>query len=327
MNSYLLLCFVQLIGWFNAGTDQDSVEPDLFGTCFLPVPAACFGLSDSDYTKKERDILQTHLQHDRTQATAWPSELRKCFCAVPIEDEHNLIGSPVLDVSLGRVGAIGTCLDEMFGANRERRSDEDYTQFDNNLPPEMPTEWVQCEGCLKWRRVPFHVVLDDLPDKWYCTMNFWDEPEKANCEAPQDVYDPDRESTVDCSALRDGYVEPVEVGDWKDVYCVRNKIYYEAKAVNMRPSKVNSGSMEVRFHFKGWKPGQDEWIEVGSPRIAPYHFYTDATSRTVKDQEKWQGYRNGGKGKTNKASGKKRAADNIKDATTISAKKSRRKSK
>jgi [histone H3]-lysine4 N-trimethyltransferase ATXR3 len=290
----------------------------------LPVPAACFGPSESDYTGKSRDVLQTHLQADKTMATSWPAELRKCFSAMPAEDANSLIGSPVLDVNLGRVGAVGNCLDEMFGANRIKRSDEDYTQFDNNLPPEVPTEWVQCEECLKWRRVPFHVVLDDLPDVWYCRMNFWDEPEKANCDTPQDTYDPDKESTVDCSALRDGYVEPVEVGDWKDVFCVRNKIYYEAKAVSMRPSKKNLGNTEVKFHFKGWKPNQDEWIEVGSPRIAPYHFYTDATSRTVKDQEKWQGYKNGEKAKENK---KKRTAEKQAAPKDSSAKKARRKSK
>ena len=29
-------------------------------------------------------------------------------------------------------------------------------------------EWVQCDGCDKWRRVPAGCAL---PDKWFCHMN------------------------------------------------------------------------------------------------------------------------------------------------------------
>eukprot|EP00549_Striatella_unipunctata_P022103 CAMPEP_0118689484 /NCGR_PEP_ID=MMETSP0800-20121206/9518_1 /TAXON_ID=210618 ORGANISM="Striatella unipunctata, Strain CCMP2910" /NCGR_SAMPLE_ID=MMETSP0800 /ASSEMBLY_ACC=CAM_ASM_000638 /LENGTH=1395 /DNA_ID=CAMNT_0006586893 /DNA_START=212 /DNA_END=4399 /DNA_ORIENTATION=- len=46
-------------------------------------------------------------------------------------------------------------------------------------------EWVQCEKCSKWRRLPADVSADDLPDVWYCTMNTWD-PNTANCEAEED---------------------------------------------------------------------------------------------------------------------------------------------
>jgi hypothetical protein len=28
-------------------------------------------------------------------------------------------------------------------------------------------KWVQCEGCEKWRRLPAHVDVSALPDKWY----------------------------------------------------------------------------------------------------------------------------------------------------------------
>lgn len=281
-----------MIGWFNAGTDQDSVEPDLFGTCMLPSPSACFGPSESNYTSKTREILHAHLRVDQTQAMPWPKELRKCFANSAPEKAHGLIGSPVLDVSLGRVDAVGTCLDEMFGVDR-KRSDEDYTQFDNNLPPEMPTEWVQCEECLKWRRVPFHVDLSDLPDVWLCKMNFWDEPEKANCDAPQDAFDPEKEGTVNCSAwLNDGGVETCRVGDMKDVYCLRNEIFYEAKVLRIRKSrKEGKEEEEALFHFKGWKSNNDEWISVSSPRIVAHHMFTDATKSRVQDQEKWQGYK------------------------------------
>lgn len=31
--------------------------------------------------------------------------------------------------------------------------------------------WVQCDECLKWRKLPDGIDCDKLPDKWFCLMN------------------------------------------------------------------------------------------------------------------------------------------------------------
>jgi len=49
-------------------------------------------------------------------------------------------------------------------------------------------EWVQCEKCEKWRKLPPHVSADELPDTWYCKMNYWN-PDSASCDAPEDKAD------------------------------------------------------------------------------------------------------------------------------------------
>jgi hypothetical protein len=49
-------------------------------------------------------------------------------------------------------------------------------------------EWVQCEKCEKWRKLPPHVSADDLPDVWYCSLNTWN-PASASCDAPEDKAD------------------------------------------------------------------------------------------------------------------------------------------
>jgi hypothetical protein len=49
-------------------------------------------------------------------------------------------------------------------------------------------EWVQCEKCEKWRKLPPHLSADELPDTWYCTMNDWN-LDAANCETPEDKAD------------------------------------------------------------------------------------------------------------------------------------------
>lgn len=43
------------------------------------------------------------------------------------------------------------------------------------------TGWAQCDSCLKWRRIPWHVDPNSLPEVWYCKDNSWD-PEAANCD-------------------------------------------------------------------------------------------------------------------------------------------------
>eukprot|EP00934_Nitzschia_sp_Nitz4_P006102 Nitzschia sp. Nitz4//scaffold11_size288233//203439//207978//NITZ4_000799-RA/size288233-processed-gene-0.181-mRNA-1//1//CDS//3329534149//6092//frame0 len=49
-------------------------------------------------------------------------------------------------------------------------------------------EWVQCEKCEKWRKLPPHISADELPDTWYCSMNTWN-PENASCEVAEDKAD------------------------------------------------------------------------------------------------------------------------------------------
>ena len=49
------------------------------------------------------------------------------------------------------------------------------------------TEWVQCErkNCKKWRKLPAHIDMKQLPEKWFCEMNSWD-AEHASCDWPEE---------------------------------------------------------------------------------------------------------------------------------------------
>ena len=44
--------------------------------------------------------------------------------------------------------------------------------------------WVQCDLCDKWRRLPPGEEYENLPDKWFCSMN----PDglRNTCEKPQE---------------------------------------------------------------------------------------------------------------------------------------------
>lgn len=73
------------------------------------------------------------------------------------------------DKILERKPSITTQLDE-----KQVKVDADESQ-----------EWVQCEKCEKWRRLPPRIKAEDLPDVWYCSMNTWD-TRSASCSAPED---------------------------------------------------------------------------------------------------------------------------------------------
>nr|5SVI_A Chain A, MORC family CW-type zinc finger protein 3 [Homo sapiens]5SVI_B Chain B, MORC family CW-type zinc finger protein 3 [Homo sapiens] len=45
--------------------------------------------------------------------------------------------------------------------------------------------WVQCDACLKWRKLPDG--MDQLPEKWYCSNN--PDPQFRNCEVPEEPED------------------------------------------------------------------------------------------------------------------------------------------
>lgn len=202
--------------------------------------------------------------------------------------------------------------------------DSEDAQFDNILPPELPTSWVQCEVCHKWRRVAWHVDADSLPDDWRCEQNTW-EPESASCETPQDSWDPERESTVESKGMASVDDAALTVGSWRDVYCITNCVYYEGQILEVKPGAVDaqgrSGCPMLHFKFKGWANKFNEWVAADSSRIQPHNLYTDPTTQCARAQERWQGRKpvatvlinadrgkSGGKGKSSGGSKKRKAA-------------------
>jgi len=47
--------------------------------------------------------------------------------------------------------------------------------------------WVQCDLCLKWRRIPTSISEGELKGEWSCSMNKWDLL-RNSCAAPEEAY-------------------------------------------------------------------------------------------------------------------------------------------
>lgn len=59
-----------------------------------------------------------------------------------------------------------------------------WAENKNVLAP-RPPQWLQCDRCDKWRKVPYYVDVKSLPEKWYCENNQWD-PARQTCAAPEE---------------------------------------------------------------------------------------------------------------------------------------------
>jgi len=73
-----------------------------------------------------------------------------------------------------------------FFAGEGGNSMKDDPRANNNIAS-AEDQWVQCDKCGKWRRLPPTVDLNKLPARWYCHMNKYN-PAMANCEAKEEAY-------------------------------------------------------------------------------------------------------------------------------------------
>lgn len=72
--------------------------------------------------------------------------------------------------------------------------------------------WVQCDQCSKWRSVAAHVNENDLPEKWFCSMNTWD-AHLSNCTAPEEEEPTQPPSTASAKSRGPNTLEDPTQGD------------------------------------------------------------------------------------------------------------------
>ncbi|XP_006814641.1 MORC family CW-type zinc finger protein 3-like [Saccoglossus kowalevskii] len=71
------------------------------------------------------------------------------------------------------ISALGSKLNDYWnekkqGATRSYQSAPANAQIPLDRPDQS---WVQCDRCLKWRKLPDTVHADSLLEKWFCEMN------------------------------------------------------------------------------------------------------------------------------------------------------------
>ena len=97
-------------------------------------------------------------------------------------------------------------------------------------------EWVQCEKCEKWRKLPPHISADELTDTWYCSMNTWN-PDSASCSAAEDKADATHHEVGNYAGI---------FGAGAGKYSYRSMIFGNGKKHN-RPMSERSRAAESLF--------------------------------------------------------------------------------
>ncbi|KAL7473776.1 hypothetical protein ACHAXS_014443 [Conticribra weissflogii] len=286
----------QLLQWFTGGIGQKQGLPDMFGCVMLPPVHGCWDIiDDCKEIKSSNDVvavteykakIQPRLAEwfdDRTQrGNPWEKDVARYFCPMngSAPDPTMPMGSPILDYlvtgnneniisAANALRRIGTDRVKSFcqEVSTTSASDRLKSTVDHGMPAQAIANWVQCENpcCLKWRKLPWHVDVDLLPEKFFCKDNVWNK-KSSTCTAPEDEWDMN-----DAPIKFDTTETSFDIGAWFDVRREGKVGYSEAQVVEL---DFNSNVKRVKFHFYKTKSEMDEWIEIGSPRIAPHHSYT-----------------------------------------------------
>ncbi|KAJ1459442.1 hypothetical protein M885DRAFT_434992, partial [Pelagophyceae sp. CCMP2097] len=98
---------------------------------------------------------------------------KRASCDYPDDDKVGTTASSPssVDADAGESAAVAFAADD--GDAALRRGDG------APISPARPAgksafQWVQCDRCEKWRRVPATIDTSQLPEQWFCEMNRWD---------------------------------------------------------------------------------------------------------------------------------------------------------
>ena len=163
------------------------------------------------YDAEVRPKLVDWFEDRHKRGSPWSEDLLRYF-PPPSADADDLLmmGSPVLDLLItGNDENIDEVVDGLQHSNgdgadsdtgdsdkrKKRRGKKSAAErlqssMDEGMPAQAVANWVQCENpnCMKWRKLPWHVDVDLLPEKFYCKDNKWN-PGYDNCDAPEDDWD------------------------------------------------------------------------------------------------------------------------------------------
>jgi len=296
-----------LLQWFTGGIGLNPGLPDMTGCVMLPSfdgcwkdDAECSALDhaslpdaaiESRYTSKIRPRLIEWFEDVFQRGGPWPEEISNFFKS-PVKDSNALapMGSPILDFLVTgdetniylvlqalKGGIIVMPEDASSGApgrKKAKRSTSERLQstVDEAVPQNVAVaNWVQCENpeCMKWRKLPWHVDVDALPEKFFCKDNVWN-PNANDCSAVEDTWD-SHDAPVQNHTGNSIPVDKFVLGARFDVLRTGKQHFTEGVILNIDSV---SNTNRVLFHFPRMPSKWDEWLDMDSSRISPHMSYT-----------------------------------------------------
>uniref|UniRef100_H3D8V5 MORC family CW-type zinc finger 3a n=1 Tax=Tetraodon nigroviridis TaxID=99883 RepID=H3D8V5_TETNG len=90
------------------------------------------------------------------------------------------------------IASLGIKLEDYWNEIRHKRTKENPNSIPVEDAEKSPDQnWVQCDECLKWRKLPDGINCSKLPDKWFCRLN--PDPQFRSCHVEEEPEDSDTE--------------------------------------------------------------------------------------------------------------------------------------
>ncbi|XP_070568052.1 MORC family CW-type zinc finger protein 3-like [Ptychodera flava] len=133
---------------------------------------------------------------------------------------------------------------------------------ESNLPDQT---WVQCDRCLKWRKLADIHDPEILPDKWYCNMNT--DPTFSSCsvdEEPEDSDDEDLRPSYDKTVKKQMEREKMEKCMRREEEKRQQKLEQERKIQEMeRKLKRTQAQLQIKEREAQHKSRQLQAVVAG----------------------------------------------------------------
>ncbi len=299
----------QLLQWHNEGHGTQvnkTLGTGLLGCARIPDPSELCS-SHKNWgkytTETHRPLLLKQLENVNQRHRPWPQELVEALgWSGKTVNGTTLFGSPVMDAALNDPSGLKAVTDTLrreCGSKIEERGAPDVKKtrkslgggkakivaanMDHDLPAgasAQPCSWVQCDSCLKWRRLPWFVnPSEDIKEQFLCKDNQWT-PESASCDAEEDAWDSEEEkgSSITWNISTDICPKHLLKGIWIDVYCDKTCQWIPGKIIH-----ADLPGPSIRVHYFGWNKQFDENILCDSKRLAHLH----ARSRRTVHSNSW----------------------------------------
>uniref|UniRef100_A0A672KS68 MORC family CW-type zinc finger protein 3-like n=1 Tax=Sinocyclocheilus grahami TaxID=75366 RepID=A0A672KS68_SINGR len=92
------------------------------------------------------------------------------------------------------MNTLGVKLEEYWKAIRHKKGSNTALPIED-IPLRPDQNWVECDGCMKWRKLPDGIDMNKLPEKWFCRLN--PDPLFRRCDQQEEAEDSEDETT-DC---------------------------------------------------------------------------------------------------------------------------------
>nr|XP_055071247.1 MORC family CW-type zinc finger protein 3a [Misgurnus anguillicaudatus] len=110
-----------------------------------------------------------------------------------LKPTHNKQDFDYTDEYRRTITTLGLKLEEYWKAIRHAKGLNSTVPVED-IPKNPDQNWVQCDDCQKWRKLPDGIDTDKLPEKWFCRMN--PVTEYRGCDKPEEAEDSEDESST-----------------------------------------------------------------------------------------------------------------------------------